>query len=204
MPINITLLFSPEQYRGAANAYLKGIERRIAAGMQPVVPSVASVFISRWDVAVQERASEELRGKLGVSVAALVYARYREVLADPRSQRAFNFGALPQRLLWASTGTKDPKASPTYYIDALATPFSINTMPDVTLKALAGKESAPQLMSTDTTAAEKILTDFAGIGVHVETLGRELQDAGASSFQKSWDELMAVLMSKHAELTQSR
>jgi transaldolase len=204
VPINITLLFSPEQYRGAASAYLKGIERRIAAGMQPVVPSVASVFISRWDVAVQERASEELRAKLGVSVAALVYARYREVLADRRSQRAFNFGALPQRLLWASTGTKDPKASPTYYIDALATPFSINTMPDVTLKALAGKESAPQLMSTDTTAAEKIVSDFVGIGVQVETLGRELQDAGASSFQKSWDELMAVLMSKHAELTQSR
>ena len=204
VPINITLLFSPEQYRGAANAYLKGIERRIAAGMQPVVPSVASVFISRWDVAVQERASEELRGKLGVSVAALVYARYREVLADPRSQRAFNFGALPQRLLWASTGTKDPRASPTHYINALAAPFSINTMPDVTLKALADKDGAPQLMSMDTTAAEKILTDYAGIGVHVETLGRELQDAGASSFQKSWDELMAVLMSKHAELTQSR
>ena len=204
IPINITLLFSPEQYRDAANAYLKGIERRIAAGMQPAVPSVASVFISRWDVVVQERASEELRGKLGVSVASRVYARYREVLADPRWQRSFNYGALPQRLLWASTGTKDPKASPTYYVDALATPFSINTMPDVTLKALADKDSAPQLMTMDTTAAEKILTDFAALGVNVEMLGRELQDAGASSFQKSWDELMEVLMSKHAELTHTR
>jgi transaldolase len=204
VPINITLLFSPEQYSGAANAYLKGIERRIEVGMHPVVPSVASVFISRWDVAVQERVSEELRGKLGVSVAARVYARYREVLADPRWQRAFNFGALPQRLLWASTGTKDPKASSTYYVDALAAPFSINTMPDITLKALAYKDSAPQLMSTDTTAAEKIVTAFAGVGIDVETLGRELQDAGASSFQKSWDELMDVLMSKHAELTRTR
>ena len=172
--------------------------------MQPVVHSVASLFISRWDVAVQERASKELRGKLGVSVASRVYARYREVLADPRWQRSFNFGALPQRLLWASTGTKDPKASPTYYVDALATPFSINTMPDVTLKALADKDSAPQLMTMDTTAAETILTDFAALGVNVEMLGRELQDAGASSFQKSWDELMEVLMSKHAELTHTR
>jgi len=194
VPINVTLLFSAQHYLAAAEAYLRGIERRIAAGLNPVVESVASVFISRWDVAVQERASEELRGTLGVSVAALVYARYREVLADRRSQRAFNFGALPQRLLWASTGTKDPKATPTYYVDALVMPFSINTMPDVTLKALADKESAPQLMSTDTTAAERILTDFAVTGVHVETLGRELQDAGANSFQKSWDELMAVLM----------
>jgi transaldolase len=204
VPINITLLFSPEQYRDAANAYLKGIERRIAAGMPPVVPSVASVFISRWDVAVQKRASEELRGKLGVSVAARVYALYRETLADPRWQRSFNFGALPQRLLWASTGTKDPKASPTYYVDALAAPFSINTMPDVTLKALAGKDNAPQLMGMDAAAAEKILNDFAGIGVQVETLGRELQDAGTIAFQKSWDELMEVLMSKQAELTHTR
>src|SRR6185437_7028989 len=204
VPINITLLFSPEQYRSAAKAYLQGIERRIAAGMPSVVPSVASVFISRWDVAVQDRVSEELRGKLGVSVAGRVYAHYREVLADPRWQRAFNFGALPQRLLWASTGTKDPKASPTYYVDALATPFSINTMPDATLKALADKNSAPKLMSTDTSTAERVLSDFAGIGVDVETLGRELQDAGARSFQKSWDELMGVLMSKHAELTLAR
>ena len=204
IPINITLLFSPEQYSDAAGAYLKGIERRIAAGMQPVVPSVASVFISRWDVAVQERMSEELRGKLGLSVAARVYARYREVLADPRWQRSFNFGALPQRLLWASTGTKDPKASPTYYIDGLAAPFSINTMPDVTLNALANEDRAHQLMSIDATAAEKILAKFAGLGIHVEVLGRELQDAGASSFQKSWDELMDVLMSKQAALTRSR
>jgi transaldolase len=204
IPINITLLFSPDQYSDAAGAYLKGIERRIAAGMQPVVPSVASVFISRWDVAVQERVPEELRGRLGLSVAARVYARYREVLADPRWQRSFNFGALPQRLLWASTGTKDPKASPTYYIDGLAAPFSINTMPDVTLNALANEDRAHQLMSIDATAAEKILAKFARLGIHVEVLGRELQDAGASAFQKSWDELMDVLMSKHAALTPSR
>jgi len=204
IPINITLLFSPDQYSDAADAYLKGIERRIAAGLQPVVPSVASVFISRWDVAVQERVSEELRGKLGVSVAARVYARYREVLAAPRWQRSFNFGALPQRLLWASTGTKDPRASPTYYIDALAAPFSINTMPDVTLNALADKDWAPQLMSIDTSAAESTLNKFGDLGIHVEGLGRELQDAGVTSFQKSWDEVMALLKSKHAELTQSR
>ena len=202
--INITLLFSPEQYVGAATAYLRGIERRIAAGLHPDVPSVASVFISRWDVAVQERVPEELRGRLGVSVAACVYAQYRDVLANSRWQRAFNFGARPQRLLWASTGTKDPKVSSTFYVEALATPFSINTMPDATLKALAGKEIAPQLMSTDTTAAKKTLTDFAGAGIEVETLGHELQSAGAKSFVKSWDELMDVLMKKHSELTETR
>lgn len=204
LPINITLLFSPDQYMGTADAYLKGIERRIAAGSDPAVPSVASVFISRWDVAVQNRVSEELRGKLGIAVAARVYARYREVLASPRWQRAFNFGALPQRLLWASTGTKDPKASPTYYVDALAAPFTINTMPDATLKALQDKGSAPQLMDTDTSAAEKVLSQFASAGIGVEPLGRELQAAGTKSFDKSWDELMDVLMSKHGELTQSR
>jgi len=200
VPINITLLFSPGQYRAAAGAYLRGVERRIAAGMHPVVPSVASVFISRWDVAVQKHASAELRGTLGVSIAACVYACYRQVLSDTRWQRAFNFGALPQRLLWASTGTKDPKASPTYYVDALAAPFSINTMPDVTLKALADKDHAPQMMGTDTTLAEKILTQFAGAGVDVEPLGHELQDLGVRSFQKSWAELMQRIMSKHAKL----
>ncbi|UWZ85223.1 transaldolase [Occallatibacter riparius] len=204
IPINITLLFSPEQYSDAADAYLKGIERRIAADMPAAVPSVASLFVSRWDVAVQERVSEDLRGKLGVSVAARVYARYRGILADPRWQRAFNYGALPQRLLWASTGTKHPNASPTYYIDALAVPFSINTMPDVTLNALADKDRAPQLMNTDTTAAEMLLTRFAYLGIQVETLGRELQEAGATSFQTSWDELMDLLVSRHSELTRSR
>ena len=198
--INITLLFSPDQYLGAADAYLKGIERRIAAKKDPVVSSVASVFISRWDVAVQDRVSEDLRGKLGVAVAARVYARYRDILLSPRWQRAFNFGAQPQRLLWASTGTKDPRASATFYVDALAAPFTVNTMPDATLRALSEKTRGPALMSIDSSQAELTLSNFAKARVDVETVGRELQDAGAKSFVKSWDELMDVLMEKYSEL----
>jgi transaldolase len=198
--INITLLFSPDQYLGAADAYLKGIERRIAAKKDPFVSSVASVFISRWDVAVQDRVSEDLRGKLGTAVAARVYARYRDILLSPRWQRVFNFGAQPQRLLWASTGTKDPHASATFYVDALAAPFTINTMPDATLKALSEKTGGPAPMSIDNSQAELTLSNFGKASVDVETVGRELQDAGAKSFVKSWDELMDVLMEKHSEL----
>src|SRR5215475_2599245 len=137
IPINVTLLFSDDQYLAAAGAFLRGIERRVAAGLPPEVGSVASVFVSRWDAAVKDRVPEALRNQLGIAIAQRTYKAYRSLLDSPRWQRVFNDGARPQRLLWASTGTKDPSASDTLYITALAAPFTVNTMPEGTLKALA-------------------------------------------------------------------
>ena len=137
VPINVTLLFSREQYVAAAEAYMCGIERRIAAGLKPDVFSVASMFISRWDVAVTGKTPDTLRDQLGMAIAKRTYKAYRELLDSPRWQRLLNAGARPQRLLWASTGTKDPKASDALYIKSLAAPFTVNTMPEDTLKALA-------------------------------------------------------------------
>src|SRR5262249_30484408 len=137
VPINITLLFSREQYVAAAEAFLRGIERRIEAGLKPVVASVASVFISRWDGAVSKKVPENLRNRLGIAISGRIYKAYCELLGSPRWQRVYNYGARPQRLLWASTGTKDPNASDVLYIEALASPFTVNTMPDATLKAFA-------------------------------------------------------------------
>jgi len=200
VPINVTLLFSREQYLAAAEAYLRGIERRIAAGLNPQVASVASVFISRWDAAVTDTVPAELRNRLGIAIAGRTYKAYLELLGQPRWQRIFNAGARPQRLLWASTGTKDPKASDILYIKTLAAPFTINTMPEVTLKALADHGEIGPLMAPDGGDSEKVLAQFAQAGVNVDNLAARLQDEGAKAFVKSWNDLLAVIASKSAAL----
>ena len=200
VPINVTLLFSREQYVAAADAYMRGIERRVAAGLNPDVPSVASIFISRWDVAVAGKVPSELVNRLGIAVAGRVYVAYQELLGSTRWQRAFNEGARAQRLLWASTGTKDPKASDTLYIEALASPFTVNTMPEGTLKAFAEHGKVGPLMSVDGGDCEQMLASFAGAGVDVDLLAARLQDEGAASFSKSWRELIAGIESKRATI----
>jgi transaldolase len=200
IPINVTLLFSREQYLAAAEAYLRGIERRIQAGLSPNVASVASVFISRWDAAVATKVPEELRNRLGIAIAARTYKAYSELIGSQRWRRVYNFGARPQRLLWASTGTKDPKASATLYIDALASPFTINTMPEVTLKALAAKTEIGALLRSDGADCEAVLAQFATAGIDVDALAARLQEEGAKSFVNSWNELMTVIASKSAAL----
>jgi transaldolase len=200
IPVNVTLLFSREQYLAAAEAFLRGIERRIDAGLDPVVGSVASVFISRWDTAVMGKVPEALRDKLGIAIAQRIYKAYRELLASPRCQRAFNSGARPQRLLWASTGTKDPKASDVLYIKALAAPFTVNTMPDSTLKALADHGDVGATLPEDGGDCEQVLAQFAKAGIDVDALAAKLQDDGAKLFVNSWNELMGVINSKSAAL----
>src|SRR5438477_7305208 len=200
VPINVTLLFSREQYLAAADAFMRGIERRVAAGLPPEVGSVASVFISRWDAAVKSRVPEALRNQLGIAIAKRTYKAYRELLDSPRWQRVFNAGARPQRLLWASTGTKDPAASDILYIRALAAPFTVNTMPEGTLKALADHGELGTILPADGGDCEEVLGQFAKAGIDVESLAARLQDEGAKSFVKSWNELMAVITSKSAAL----
>jgi transaldolase len=200
VPVNVTLLFSPVQYVAAAEAYLRGVERRIAAGLPPDVGSVASVFISRWDAAVMGKVPELLNGKLGIAIGKSVYKTYRDLLASPRWQRAFNSGARPQRLLFASTGTKDPKASDILYIRELAAPFTVNTMPEKTLKAFAEHGEVNAILPQDGGDCHAVLAQFAAVGVEVEALASKLQDDGAGSFVKSWNELIAVIDSKSAAL----
>ena len=196
IPINVTLLFSPEDYTAAAEAFLRGIERRIAAGLNPVVGSVASVFVSRWDAAVAGKVPASLTNRLGIAIAQRTYKACRDLLTSPRWQRAYNAGARPQRLLWASTGTKDPKASDVLYVKALAAPFTVNTMPEATLKALADHGELGTIMAADGGDCEAVLAQFAKAGVNVSTLAAQLQDEGAKSFVKSWNELMGVITSK--------
>jgi len=196
VPVNVTLLFSREQYVAAAEAYMRGIERRIAAGLNPQVASVASVFISRWDGAVAGKVPSELNNLLGIAIAGRIYKAYGGLLNSPNWQCAYNVGARPQRLLWASTGTKDPKASDVLYIKALASPFTVNTMPEGTLKAFADHGDLGPLMAADGGDCEAVLARFAKAGVNVDTLAAQLQDEGAKSFVKSWNELMAVIASK--------
>ncbi len=203
VPVNVTLLFSREQYLAAAKAYMRGVERRIEAGLNPHVGSVASVFVSRWDGAVAGKVPAELNNHLGIAVANRTYKAYRELLASPRWQRAFRAGARPQRLLWASTGTKDPKASDVLYVKALAAPFTVNTMPEATLKALADHGELGPTMAADGGDFEKVLTQFANAGVNVDSLAARLQDEGAKSFVKSWNELLAIIESKSATLQQA-
>ena len=200
IPVNVTLLFSREHYLPAAEAFLRGIERRLDAGLNPNVGSVASVFISRWDVAVIEKAPDALRDQLGIAIAKRIYKAYRSLLGSPRWQRVYNAGARPQRLLWASTGTKDPKASDILYIKALAAPFTVNTMPEGTLKALAEHTDLGPLLPADGGDCEEVLAKFAKAGVDVDALAVRLQDEGAKSFVKSWNDLMAVIGSKSAAL----
>jgi transaldolase len=196
VPINVTLLFDDKQYLAAADAYLKGIERRIAEGKDPVVHSVASIFMSRWDVAVSDDVSAELKDKLGIAIGGRAYRAYRELLDSPRMQRLMNEGARPQRLLWASTGTKDPDASDTLYIEAFASPFSVNTMPDATLHAFADHGKVGDLMAADGGNAELVLQQFADAGIDVAALAQRLQDEGKVAFVKSWEDLMGSIESK--------
>jgi transaldolase len=200
VPINVTLLFSREQYLAAAEAFLRGIERRIASGLKPDVGSVASVFISRWDAATMDKVPEPLRNRLGIAIAGRIYKAYRDLLDSPRWQRVFNDGARPQRLLWASTGTKDPKASDVLYIKALAAPFTVNTMPEKTLKALADHGEIGPMLPADGGDCEEVLAQFAKAGIDLDALAARLQDEGAKSFAKSWDELMNVIDSKSTAL----
>jgi transaldolase len=197
VPVNVTLLFSDDQYVAAADAFMRGIERRIEAGLPPNIGSVASVFISRWDVAVAGKVPETLNNQLGIAVAKRTYKAYLDLLSSPRWMRAYNAGARPQRLLWASTGTKDPKASATLYITALAAPFTVNTMPEGTLKALAAAASGGgTTMPADGGDCEDVLAQFAAAKIDVKALAAQLQDEGAKSFVNSWNELMDVIGSK--------
>ena len=200
VPINVTLLFSREQYVAAAEAYLRGIERRIVAGLNPDVGSVASLFVSRWDVAVVGKEPEWLRNQLGIAVAWQTHEKYRHLLDSPRWQRIFNAGARAQRLLFASTGTKDPKAPDTLYVEALAAPFTINTMPEATLKALADHGEIDGSLPVRACRGDEVLAKFTKAGIHIEALGDQLQVEGAASFDKSWNELMEVIASKSKTL----
>ncbi len=203
VPINVTLLFSREQYVAAAEAFLRGIERRIAAGLNAVVGSVASVFISRWDTAVAGKVPASLTNHLGIAIAQRIYKAYSELLGSARWQRVFNFGARPQRLLWASTGTKDPKASDVLYVKGLASPFTVNTMPEATLKALADHGELGAVLPADGGNCEEVLAQFAKAGIDVDALAAQLQEEGAKSFVKSWEELMGVIASKSAALKEA-
>ncbi len=200
IPINVTLLFSREQYLAAADAFLRGIERRIDAGLKPAVGSVASLFISRWDVAVADKVPDSLRDQLGRAIAERTYKAYRTLLDSPRWQRAFNAGARPQRLLWASTGTKDPKASDVLYVRSLAAPLTVNTMPEATLKALADHGEIGAILRPDGGDCEEVLAQFGKAGIDVDALAAQLQDEGAKSFVQSWNDLMTVITAKSAAL----
>jgi transaldolase len=196
VPVNVTLLFSREHYLAAAEAFLRGIERRIDAGLRPDVASVASLFVSRWDAAVADRVPDALRNRLGIAIAQRTYRAYREVVSSPRWQRLYNRGGRPQRLLWASTGTKDPAAPPLLYVRSLAAPFTVNTMPEATLRALAGEGEIGPPLASDGGDCETVLARFAEAGVDVDALAARLQEAGARSFANSWNALMNAMEQK--------
>ncbi len=200
VPVNVTLLFSREHYLAAAGAYMRGIERRIAAGLDPRVGSVASLFVSRWDVAVQENVASQHRNRLGIAVAMRTYKAYRNLLASARWRSLAKSGALPQRLLWASTGTKDPEAADTLYVEALAAPDTIDTMPEKTLHAYAdhGKVVAP--LPTDGGDAEAVLEEFSREGIDDQVLAARLQREGADAFSKSWRALLSRIQEKSSAL----
>jgi transaldolase len=201
VPVNVTLLFSREQYLAAADAFVRGIERRIAAGLNPNVASVASLFISRWDVAIASTVPDRLRNQLGIAIAKRAYKASRALLASERWLRIYNFGARPQRLLWASTGTKDPKASEVLYVNALAAPFTVNTMPEATLNALSERHEAGELLRADGGDCEEVIAEFAKHGVDVDALANQLQNEGAESFVKSWKDLLTVISSRCESLS---
>src|SRR6266436_9931605 len=203
VPVNVTLLFSREQYVAAAEAFLRGIERRIDAGLTPEVGSVASVFVSRWDAAVAGKVPAALTNKLGIAIAKRTYKAARDLLGSPRWQRIYNAGARPQRLLWASTGTKDPQASDVLYVKALAAPFTVNTMPESTLLALAEHTDLGAILPADGGDCEEVLGQFAKAGIDVDALAAQLQQEGARSFDKSWSDMLAVIASKSADLAKA-
>jgi transaldolase len=200
IPINVTLLFSREHYVAAARAYQRGIKRRIEAGLDPYVGSVASIFISRWDVGVKDQVPDRLRDKLGIAIAMRIFKAYHELLDSPEWQRSYNFGARPQRLLWASTGTKDPRASDILYIKALASPFTVNTMPEGTLKAFADHGEGGGILPQDGGDCEEVLAEFAKAGIDVDALAARLQEEGAKSFVNSWNDLIGCIESKSSAL----
>jgi transaldolase len=199
-PVNVTLLFSTEQYLGAAEAYMRGVERRVEAGIDPAVPSVASIFVSRWDVAVKDQVSAELRNRLGIAVATHAYRAYREVLDSERFQRLANEGVRPQRLLFASTGTKDPDAPEVLYVEALAAPFTVNTMPDKTLKAFAEQGTVGDPLPADGGDVDSVLSEFEAAGVDLSELAGRLQHEGAEAFDSSWNELLQSIEEKSRKL----
>ena len=198
MPINVTLLFSREQYLAAAEAYLRGIERRIAAGLDPKVESVASLFVSRWDVAIKDQVPPEQRNRLGIAIAQRTYKAYRELLASPRWQKLAAAGAHPQRMLWASTGTKDPAAPDTLYVEALAAPDTVDTIPDKTLLAFADHGKLGGAMPLDGGDAEAVIAEFGRQGIDDAALAARLQQEGADAFAKSWASLLAGIATRRA------
>ena len=200
VPVNVTLLFSSEQYLAAAAAYLRGVERRIEAGLNPAVASVASLFVSRWDVAVSGKVPRELTNRLGIAVAQRTYRAYQELLTSGRFQRAANAGARAQRLLWASTGTKDPTASDILYVKALAAPFTINTMPEGTLRAFGDHGEVGEMLAPDGGECERVMASFTEAGIDIDALAGRLQNEGAASFVKSWNDLLACIESKSATI----
>jgi transaldolase len=200
VPINVTLLFSREQYLAAAEAYLRGIERRIAAGLDPRVASVASLFVSRWDKAVSDRVPATLRNQLGIAIGGRTYRAYRELLAAQRWRRLTAAGARPQRLLWASTGTKDPNAPDTLYVEALAAPDTIDTIPEKTLRAFAEHGELKGVMAEDGGDAEAVLARFTQAGIDSDALAQDLQRDGAQAFVKSWQELLQRIADKSRAL----
>jgi len=200
VPINVTLLFSAEQYLAAAEAYLRGIERRLAAGREPQVASVASLFVSRWDRAVADTVPAGLRNRLGIAIAGRTYRAYRALLASERWRKLAAAGARPQRLLWASTGTKDPGAPQTLYVEALAAPDTIDTLPESTLRAFAEHGELRGAMAADGDGAEAMLARFAQAGVDVDALALRLQQEGAQAFVKSWQTLMQRIDAKSGAL----
>lgn len=196
VPVNVTLLFSPEQYFTAAQAYMRGIERRIEAGLDPAVASVASVFISRWDVAVKNKVAPDLQSRLGLAIAGRTYRLYRELLVSERWQQLATAGAFSQRLLWASTGTKEASVADTMYIEALAAPDTINTIPEKTLLAFADHGEVNTVMPADGGAAEELLAVFEQAGVDIEELAHHLQLEGTAAFASSWLKLMTCIKAK--------
>ncbi len=200
--VNVTLLFSREHYIAAAGAYMRGIERRLEAGLDPDVSSVASLFISRWDVAVKDRVPDALRNRLGIAIAKRTYEAYREMLASSRWQRLADVGTHPQRLLWASTGTKDPDASDVLYIEALAAPDTINTMPEKTLLALADHGHIEDTLTESGSDAETMLRAFTAADIDDVELAAQLQQDGTRAFADSWHDLMQCIAAKRARLTQ--
>ena len=203
VPVNVTLLFSREQYVAAADAYWRGIQRRIDAKLDPKVNSVASIFISRWDKAIMKNASPALQNRLGVAIGRRTYAAYCARLASPQWKKFADAGALTQRLLWASTGTKDPQISETWYVENLAAPNTINTMPEKTLHALAKYDKSLIAMAADGGDAEAVLSEFAKAGIDVDVLAAQLQVEGAESFTKSWTDLLALIAAKSEAAKQS-
>ena len=203
IPVKVTLLFSRRQYLGVAEAYMRGVERRIDAGLNPHVGSVATIFVSRWDLAVADTVPADLKNRLGIAMAHQIYKEYRRLLGTQRWQRAFNAGARPQRLLWASTGTKDPEAPDTLYVKALAAPFTINSMPESTLKAYADHGQLGSIMGADGGTCEEMLRRFNAAGIEFEELAERLQAEGVENFIRAWEGLMEVIKSKGSHLMAS-